>query len=101
MGGAQAGTSPPQRLLTPGVSWPRMGQQSAPAKVKGPLRPPSLLTPAAETEGSQYYTGTSLVAQMVKSLPAMRETWVPSLGQEDLLEKEMATQSSVLAWRIP
>ena len=70
MGGAQAGTSPPQRLLTPGVSWPRMGQQSAPAKVKGPLRPPSLLTPAAETEGSQYYTGTSLVAQMVKNPPA-------------------------------
>ena len=44
---------------------------------------------------------TSLVAQMVKSLPAMRETWVPSLGQEDLLQKEMATESSVLAWRIP
>ena len=38
---------------------------------------------------------------MVKSLPAMWETWVPSLGQEDLLQKEMATQSSVLAWRIP
>ena len=38
---------------------------------------------------------------MVKSLPAMWETWVPSLGQADLLQKEMATQSSVLAWRIP
>ena len=45
--------------------------------------------------------GTSLVAQMVKRLPAMRETWVQSLGQEDPLEKEMATQSSTLAWKIP
>ena len=41
------------------------------------------------------------MAQMVKSLPAMWETWVPSLGRADLLQKEMATQSSVLAWRIP
>ena len=38
---------------------------------------------------------------MVKNLPATQETWVPSLGQEDPLEKEMATHSSVLAWRIP
>ena len=38
---------------------------------------------------------------MVKRLPAMRETWVQSLGQEDPLEKEMATHSSTLAWRIP
>ena len=45
--------------------------------------------------------GDSLVAQMVKSLPSMRETWVRSLDQEDLLEKEMATHSSILAWRIP
>ena len=37
---------------------------------------------------------------MVKRLPAMRETWVQSLGLEDLLEKEMATHSSVLAWKI-
>ena len=44
---------------------------------------------------------TSLVAQMVKHLPTMRETQVQSLGQEDLLEKEMATHSSILAWRIP
>ena len=44
---------------------------------------------------------TSLVAQMVKRLPAMWETWVPSLGWEDLLEKEMATHSSTLAWTIP
>ena len=42
----------------------------------------------------------SLVAQSVKNLPAMQETWVQSLGQEDPLEKEMATHSSVLAWKI-
>ena len=38
---------------------------------------------------------------MVKNLPAMQETWVQSLGQEDPLEKEMATYSSILAWEIP
>ena len=38
---------------------------------------------------------------MVKRLPTMQETWVRSLGWEDLLEKEMATHSSILAWRIP
>ena len=43
----------------------------------------------------------SLVAQMVKNLPAMGETSVHSLGQEDPLEKEMATYSSILTWRIP
>ena len=43
----------------------------------------------------------SLVAQMVKSLPAIQETWVQSLGWEDHLEKEMATYSSILAWTIP
>ena len=43
----------------------------------------------------------SLVAQMVKNLPAMQETWVRSLGWEDPLEKRMATHSSILAWRIP
>ena len=42
-----------------------------------------------------------LVAQTLKRLPAMRETWVRSLGQEDPWEKEMATHSSILAWRIP
>ena len=46
-------------------------------------------------------SGASLVAQLVKNLPAMQETWVRFLGQEDPLEKEMATQSSILAWRIP
>ena len=44
---------------------------------------------------------TSLVAQMVKRLPAMQESWVRSLGWEDPLEKGMATHSSTLAWEIP
>ena len=43
----------------------------------------------------------SLVAQLVKNLPAMQETWVQSLGQKDPLEKGMAIHSSILAWRIP
>ena len=41
------------------------------------------------------------MAQSVKSLPAMQETWTGSLGQEDPLEEEMATHSSILAWKIP
>ena len=41
------------------------------------------------------------MAQLVKNLPAMQETWVQPLGWEDPLEKGMATQSSILAWRIP
>ena len=46
-------------------------------------------------------TWASLVAQMVKNLPAMQDTQVRSLGQEDPLEKEMATHSSIFAWEIP
>ena len=45
--------------------------------------------------------GASLVAQLVKNLAVMRETWVRSLGLEDLLQKVKATKSSILAWRIP
>ena len=52
------------------------------------------------TERLHFHLG-SLVAQMVKCLPVTRETWVRSLGQEDPLEKEMATHSSILAWKIP
>ena len=43
----------------------------------------------------------SLIAQLVKNLPAMQETWVRFLGQENPLEKEMAIHSSILAWKIP
>ena len=55
-------------------------------------------------EGIDYplqYSWASLVAQLVKNLPAMQETWVCSLGWEDPLEKGTATHSSILAWRIP
>ena len=47
-----------------------------------------------------FPSSVSLVAQRLKHLPAMRETWVRSLGREDPLEKDMATHSSILAWRI-
>ena len=46
-------------------------------------------------------SGASLIAQLVKNLPAMQETWVQSLGWKDPLEKGKATHSSILAWRIP
>ena len=55
-------------------------------------------------EGISYplqYSWASLVAQLVKNPPAMRETWVQSLGWEDPLEKGKATHCSILAWRIP
>ena len=62
------------------------------------------------SQGSQWkwranhslsFGSSSLVAQRLKHLPAMQETWVRSLGREDPLEKETATHSSILAWRIP
>ena len=55
-------------------------------------------------EGIGYplqYSWASLVAQMVKNLPAMKGTWVRSLGGEDPLEEGMATHASILAWRVP
>src|SRR5574337_230804 len=67
-----------------------------PASIPGSGRSPA--------EGISYplqYSWASLVAQTVKNLPAMRETWVRSLDWEDPLEEGMATQSSILAWRIP
>ena len=60
-----------------------------------------------ERESVSYFViisknnGASLVAQMVKDLPAMRKTQVQSLGREDPLEKEMAIHSSILDWKIP
>ena len=53
-------------------------------------------------ENYEYFflIGASLVTQMVKNLPAMKETWVQSLGWEDPLEKGTATHSRILAWRI-
>ena len=58
----------------------------------------------ATGEGIGYplrYSCASLMAQLVKNLPAIQETWIQSLGWDDLLEKGMATHSSILAWRIP
>ena len=52
-------------------------------------------------EEDMFQLKTSLVAQMVKNLPAMQETWVRSLGWEDPLEEGMTTHSSILAWEIP
>ena len=54
-------------------------------------------TPKEESQGSSK---DSPVAQTVKNLPAKQETWVQPLGQDDLLEKGMATHSSILAWKI-
>ena len=59
---------------------------------------------SATGEGKGYlfqYSWASFVAQLVKNPPAMRETWVQSLGWEDPLERGKATHSSILAWRIP
>ena len=55
-------------------------------------------------EGNGYplqYSMTSLMAQLVKNLPAMRETWIRSLGWDNPLEMGKVTHSSILAWRIP
>ena len=62
-----------------------------------------LITPALSLSVNFCFPllGASLVTQMVRSLPAMQDTQVGSLGREDPLEKEMATRSSILAWRIP
>ena len=53
------------------------------------------------TSQKSIISKVSLVAQMIKNPCAMQETWVPSLGYEDPLEKGMATHSSILTWRIP
>ena len=53
------------------------------------------------TECPKNLYWTSLVTQLVKNLPAMQETWVQFLGQEDPLEKEMTIHSSILTWEIP
>ena len=56
---------------------------------------------ALQTPPFRVFMEASLMAQRLKHLPAMRETWLRSLVREDPLEKEMATHSSILAWRIP
>ena len=85
-------------LLKPGNSTVKESSCNAgdPGLVPGPGRSPG--------EGIGFplqYSWAFLVAQMVKNLPALQETWVQSLGWEDPLEKGMATHSRILAWRIP
>ena len=63
--------------------------------------PKSLQMVTAAMKLKDAYSLASLVAQMVKRLSAMWETWVRSLGRKDPLEKEMATHSNILAWKIP
>ena len=58
-------------------------------------------SPGEVTSYPLQYSWASLVAQMVKNLPELRETWVLSQGWEDPLEKATATQSSILAWKSP
>ena len=67
---------------------------------------PSLIPGSGRSPGEglgylRQYSWTSLVVQLVKNPPAMREAWVQSLGWEDTLEKGTVTHSSILAWRIP
>ena len=63
--------------------------------------PTSILNKGMTLESDQSYHQASLVAQLVKNLSAMQETWIRSLGWEDPLEKGTAAHSSSLAWRIP
>ena len=65
------------------------------------LIPGSRRSPGEGIGYLRQYSWFSLVAQMVKNPPAMRETWIPSLGWKDSLEEGMATHSRILAWKIP
>ena len=76
------------------------------AKVTANARDPSLIPGSGRSTGegvgySLQYSWASLVAQLVKNLPAVQETWVQFLGWGDPLEKGKATHSSIVAWRIP
>ena len=64
-------------------------------------RDPLTRVPGRKTSQLSLLFTSSLVAQRLKHLPPMRETWVRSLGREDPLEKEMVTHSGILVWRIP
>ena len=78
-----------------------VGKESA-RNARDPSLIPGLRRSSGEGKGYPLqYSWASLVAQLVKNLPAMWETWVRSLGWEDPLEKGKATHSSILAWRIP
>ena len=90
-----------QFSLDSGFSGTSAGQESA-CNAGDPSLIPKLGRSAGEGVGYPLqYSWASLVAQLVKHLPAMWETWVLSLDWEDPLEKGKATHSSILAWRIP
>ena len=77
-----------------------VGKESA-CNAGDPSSIPGSGRPAGEGIGYPLqYSWASIVTQLVKNPPAMQETWVHSLGWEDPLEKEMATHSSILAWKI-
>ena len=84
-----------------GFPYSSVGKESA-CNAGDPGLIPRLGRSAGEGIGHPLqYSWASLVAQLVKNLPTMRDTWVRSLGWEDPLEKGKATHSSILAWRIP
>ena len=88
-------------LLQVSITIGSVGKESA-CHVRDPGSIPRAGRSAGERIGYPLqYFWASLVAQLVKNLSAMRETWVESLGWEDPLEKGKATHSSILAWRIP
>ena len=100
-------------VWTARLSYPELNPQDRPsslaafltgraacARVARPLVAGVLMTSNLRPQRPKCYT-LSTVAQTRKGMPTMRENWVQSLGREDLLEKEMATQSSILAWKIP
>ena len=88
-------------LLNLGFPHSSVGKESA-CNAGDPGLIPGLRRSAGEGIGYPVlYSWASLVAQLAKNLPAMWETWVRSLSWKDLLEKGMATHSSILAWRVP
>ena len=83
----------------PAIPWCSLACQSITPTCASVFTGPTFLS--VSKSPSSYKNRVSLVGQMVKRLPTMWETWVRSLGWEDPLEKEMATHSSILAWKIP
>ena len=91
----------PGDLPDPGIK-PRFPAFQADALTSEPPGKHHSLVKRDLVNGSQGASlWASLITQLVKNPPAMQEIWVRSLGQEDPLEKEMATHSSILAWKIP
>ena len=94
----------PGDLLSPGIEPRSLALQvdSLPPKPPGKETTDLINTqPSSQDFWSNALVKSRMVAQRVKCLPAMWEIWVRSLGKEDPLEKEMATHSSILAWKIP